>query len=607
MPLVAGASCVILLATTVVGHYASLGYRSLFLEFQRSSLQHQINTEIQARMWEGATQPLTDAVSLLAHSSDLRLLWIRLTRDASSVNRSEFQGALTKALSDETASLTTEVKDRIKGAVLLDKNFEVLATTGSITAPSGSLLALLRQSDREEYHNENRRVAWVGGEHIFAGLMRRTSARGNYWNVIVATEPLGVFDSIERRAGLALEIVTPDESKVIRPAKNALPDGAEAAVAGLTLLGPSEEPLALIRAKYDVASLNNGLSRVRDIAFAVFVVVSGGLSAIYLIAITLHLRRQKKADAETARREADRLAEIRRRGEEAEEARKKAEQERSQTIEVAGIVGSTIEEALQPVALSAETLRKDAATLDAAAAEAASGTDKATSSCKELSGLITNVAAGCEELEVTAREVSGQLQQASALAAEAAQSANGANEAITRLGEASRGIGDIARMISEIANKTNLLALNATIESARAGEAGKGFAVVASEVKLLASQTAKATQEISGQISGLQEQVNTAIAQVSSALEAIQGVDKRIADVSGAMSQQAAATAEIGTSIAQATQTTEEVVGVVIELNKSAQTTRNLAATTKNAVGSIDSSVIELKQRAQGELNRLSA
>jgi methyl-accepting chemotaxis protein len=607
LPLVAGASVVILISSALVGHYASLGYRALFLEFQQSSMQHQLRGEVQARMWEGTTQPLNDAAGLLAQSSDLRLLGLRRSRDPNGVRPSDYAETLTKAVADETGTLAMDVRERIRGALLLDHDFRLLATTGTITPPSAETLAQWSQYSTENLPSENRRVAWVVENNIFAGLMRRPTGRGNQWTIVIATNALPVFDSVESRAGAGLEILSIDQSKTIRPSQVKLPDGAEATVAMLTLFGPDEAPLALVRATYDIAELSSGLARVRDIAFAIFLVVSGGLSAIYLVAIAVHLRRQKRVDAEVAARETERMEEIRRRGEEAEAARIKAEQARQNTVEVAEVVSVTIDEALQPVSDSAETLRQDAEKLNTSAAEAAAKTDTATSACRELSDLITSVAAGCEELGYSAKDVSSQLVKASELAAEAAGGANTANRTMLQLSHASKGINDIARTISDIANQTNLLALNATIESARAGEAGKGFSVVASEVKALANQTVKASQEISRQIDDLQQEMNEAVKEVTNALNAIQGVDKRIADVSQAMAQQATATAEIGASISQASGTTESVVGVVVELNASARQTRDLASTTKRAVSSIDSSVVHLKDRARQELVRLSS
>jgi len=607
LPLVAGASVVILTSAALVGHYASLGYRDLFLAFQQSSMQHQLKSEVQARMWEGSTQPLNDAAGLLAQSSDLRLLGLRRSRDANGVVPSDYVETLAKAVTDETGTLAMDVRERIKGALLLDHDFRLLATTGAVSPPSAETLAQWSKYSTETLASENRRVAWVVENDIFSGLMRRPTGRGNQWVIVIATNSLPVFDSIESRAGSGLEILSLDQSRTIRPSQVKLSDGAEATVAVLTLYGPDEAPLALVRVTYDIAELSGGLARVRDIAFTIFLVVCGGLTAIYLMAIAAHLRRQKRIDAEFTARDAERMEEIRRRGEEAEAARIKAVQARQNTVEVAEVVSVTIDEALQPVSESTETLRQDAEKLDVSAADAAAKTDTATSACRELSNLITSVSAGCEELGYSAKDVSTQLEKASALATEAAEGANTANRTMLQLSQASKGINDIARTISEIANQTNLLALNATIESARAGEAGKGFSVVASEVKALANQTVKASQEISRQIHQLQQEMSEAVNEVTNAWNAIQGVDKRIADVSQAMTQQAAATAEIGASISQASSTTDSVVGVVVELTASARQTKDLASTAKRAVGSIDSSVIHLKDRTRQELVRLNS
>ena len=164
----------------------------------------------------------------------------------------------------------------------------------------------------------------------------------------------------------------------------------------------------------------------------------------------------------------------------------------------------------------------------------------------------------------------------------AALSLLGALAAGFSLAAAAQKIGDVVQLISEIANQTNLLALNATIEAARAGEAGKGFAVVASEVKNLASQTAKATEEITAQISGMQNiagEAVKAIQGIGSTIERIDGISSTIAT---SVSQQGSATQEISRNVQEAATAVDDVNRNIQGVNNAAVQTGEAAALVKS-------------------------
>jgi methyl-accepting chemotaxis protein len=604
--LVAGASTLVLVGTAAVGHFASISYRDLFLDFQKQSLQRQFNGEVEARMWDSQSRQILDSVSLLTQSSDLRLLMLRQARNPGSVNPGDYRSTLEKAFREELSSLgNAEGRTRITGAVILGTDFRTLGTTEGVPPPDAEVLARLAER-RKATPNEYLRVAWVAQGKMYLGLTKPLTARGDSWHLIGTVDPLPAFAPFERRANVAFEIRELASDRIVRAPQIELDTNAERATADLTMLGPDEEPVARAVAQYDVSALMDGINSVRNLALMIFLLVSGGLSGAALLAVRVHLRRQRKADEESAALDKKRLEAIREQGEGAEAARARAEADREKTFAVAGAVGLTLDEAMAPVSTYASTLRADAERMDGAAKEAAAGTEVASSACAELAQMISSVAAGCEELQTTAREVSDRLSHASSLSADAAGGARAADGAIRRLGEASRSIGDIAKLIAEIASKTNLLALNATIEAARAGEAGKGFAVVAAEVKTLAAQTGKATEDIGTRIGELQRQVDEAISRVGGSLQAIEGVDKQIADVSSSMTQQAAATTQIGGAASQANRSTDGVVEAVSRLHASAERTLEMASSTRDAVGSIEAAVVNLKTRASAELDRLT-
>jgi methyl-accepting chemotaxis protein len=195
--------------------------------------------------------------------------------------------------------------------------------------------------------------------------------------------------------------------------------------------------------------------------------------------------------------------------------------------------------------------------------------DKATSvsaAAEEMSSNITSVAAGMEqtttnlahvaaatgEMTATIGEIAQNSEKARRITDEATRQAARINEQIHQLGAAAREIGKVTETITDISSQTNLLALNATIEAARAGAAGKGFAVVATEIKALAQQTAAATEDIKGRISGVQSATAGGIAEIDKVSQVIQEVNSIVASIAAAIKQQSAATKEIARNIAEA-------------------------------------------------------
>ena len=157
------------------------------------------------------------------------------------------------------------------------------------------------------------------------------------------------------------------------------------------------------------------------------------------------------------------------------------------------------------------------------------------------------------------------------------------NTKIQGLAEAADRIGEVVALITDIADQTNLLALNATIEAARAGDAGKGFAVVASEVKNLANQTAKATDEIGGQITGIQTATKEAVTAIESISSTISRINEVNSNVASAVEEQGAATQEIARNVEQAATGTQEVSSNIAGVNQAANDTGAAASQIKTA------------------------
>jgi methyl-accepting chemotaxis protein len=237
---------------------------------------------------------------------------------------------------------------------------------------------------------------------------------------------------------------------------------------------------------------------------------------------------------------------------------------------VGGIVGA-VSGASGELEAAARTLTKTADTTQQLAG-------MVTSASEEASANVQSVASAAEEMSGSVNEIGRQVQESSRIAAEAVSQAQKTDARITELSSAASRIGDVVKMITAIAEQTNLLALNATIEAARAGEAGRGFAVVASEVKALASQTAKATDEIGTQIAAMQ----TATQDSVGAIKEIGGTIGRIAEIAttiaAAVEEQGAATQEISRNVHQAAQGTAQVATNITDVNRGANETGSASA-----------------------------
>ena len=178
---------------------------------------------------------------------------------------------------------------------------------------------------------------------------------------------------------------------------------------------------------------------------------------------------------------------------------------------------------------------------------------------EETTSSVETVAASAEEMQASIGEISRQMDQAATIATTAIQQMEESNRVMQGLSQAANNIGEIVNLINEIAGQTNLLALNATIEAARAGDAGKGFAVVASEVKSLATQTAKATEDISRQVAGMQNATSEAVGSIGKIGKTIGEINTICSAVASAITQQESATKEISRSMSIAANGTQTV------------------------------------------------
>ena len=255
------------------------------------------------------------------------------------------------------------------------------------------------------------------------------------------------------------------------------------------------------------------------------------------------------------------------------------------------------------VSASAVELETAAGTLTRTAETTQSLSSQVSGSSEEASTNMQSVASATEELSASVDEIGRRVRESSQIAEAAVLQAQQTDGRIGKLSRAAQEIGDVVKLITAIAEQTNLLALNATIEAARAGDAGRGFAVVASEVKSLASQTAKATDEISSHISGMQGATQESVAAIKEIGGTIAKISDIAATISSAVEQQSSATQEIARSVQNVAQGTQEAAANIMRVNRGATETGSASENVLSSARTLSTESTRLRE----ELDRFMA
>jgi methyl-accepting chemotaxis protein len=268
---------------------------------------------------------------------------------------------------------------------------------------------------------------------------------------------------------------------------------------------------------------------------------------------------------------------------------------------------SMVGELVGSLSAASTELEASAGTLTSTADLTQKLSGEAASASQDVSSNVQSVSVACEEITSSVNEIGRQVHEATRVAKSAVAQAEKTDASIAELSTAAARIGDVVKLITAIAEQTNLLALNATIEAARAGEAGRGFAVVASEVKALAAQTAKATEEISTQIAGMQSATDASIVTIKEIGATINTISEISSTIAAAVEEQGAATQEIARNVQQAAQMSSQVANNATEVNRGAGETGAASSQVLSSAQSLSKESNRLKTEVDEFLNNVRA
>ncbi len=293
--------------------------------------------------------------------------------------------------------------------------------------------------------------------------------------------------------------------------------------------------------------------------------------------------------------------------EQAARDRRAAKEKRQETLKMADDLETSIKSVVDAVSAAAAQLQDTASSMSRSAQTTDSQANEVSTAAEEASSSVQTVASASDELSSSIQEISRQVSQSTEISKDAVARADETAQTVQSLTEGAQKIGDVISLINDIAEQTNLLALNATIEAARAGEAGKGFAVVANEVKSLANQTAKATDEISAQISGMQTATSDTVKAIEGVRQAIDRINEVSSGIASAVEEQNNATMEISRNVQQASQGTQRVTSSIRSVSETAAETGQSAGQVTGATEELSGQAKQLRKSVEGILTSLRA
>lgn len=544
LPMLAVANAVLLVAAAGIGWDVARRYTELVYNFNAHNAQKVANFAVADLAWHDYGGAVSDVGRNIAQNEALRKALTEKSSTVQAILLDEFgRGAISsgnvKALGlsvyDDTMTLVGE------------------AWRGNVEKIPASILQDVAKREGIDRLKILTRV-WRDGDEPRLSVFVPIGGLRLMGYLGVHADPIHALANLDQRLGMTVEIVSLGTGRQLLSGKNfTIPAGAVTDENTLYVRSPDNEPLAVLKVKQDVTDLTRRLDSAALFSFGVFILTYGSISAAALGLVAIFIRQVRKRET-AAQAEIDQQ---RREKAEADEARQRAEQEaaairRKELLHLADTFEASIKSVVEFVSSASIETTANAESLAVVAQRASQLAGAAASASDQSFQNVHAVVDRSQGLSAAAIEITQQVTRSSNIASKAVAEANETNEVMRGLANSATKIGEVVGLINAIAGQTNLLALNATIEAARAGEAGKGFAVVASEVKSLATQTAKATEEISAQISAIQASTHGAAGAIERVSRTITEISGIAANVATAVGQQGAATQDISENVTRA-------------------------------------------------------
>jgi len=550
--LLAIANAILLLAAAGVGWDMTRRYGELVYEFNARNAEK--NAEVGAKdlVWRDYAQLITEVGRNIAQGEKLR----KLVADKDA-------GGIRSDLADEFGrGAISSGHAKVLGLSIYDPDMALIGEAWRSSA--AAVPAAVQNAVSKRTGTDRLKIIWriwqQGDEprlsaFIPVGGLRLTGYVG------VHADPIHALTRLDQRLGMAVDIVSAASDRRLLSLENfRIPEGSAIRATTLLVRNPEGEPFARLKLIENVTELSQAVNAAALWSLAIYILICGSIAGGSVAVVAMHIRSAR-------RREAQAQAELeteRRNKEAADEARQRAEfaaagARRTELLRLADTFEASVKSVVQFVSAASTETAGNAESLAAVAERASNLAAAAADASERASATVQTVATASQGLSQSTADITLQVAQSSKIATKAVAEANTTDAAMRGLADSAQKIGEVVDLIKSIAEQTNLLALNATIEAARAGEAGKGFAVVAAEVKSLATQTAKATEEITGQITAIQSSTRQAASALQLVGQTIDEINRIATTVTTAIDQQSAATRQMAHDLDHATGGAREV------------------------------------------------